>query len=528
MGYYKDLGEYIQALESKNLLWRISDSVVKDTELMPVVRWQFRGLSEKQRRAFLFENVTDIKGKKYDGSVLVGAHAASGAVYAMALMCKPEELMEKWRQAQLHPIEPKIVKSGPVQEEIHMGDSLLEHGGLEEFPVPISTPGFDNAPYFSAGNWVSKDPDTGIRNSGTYRGMVKSSLKVGCWCDVRQHMRIHREKYKAKGKSTMPAAIVVGETPNIGIVSATSIPFGIDEYAIAGGISGEAVELVKCKTVDIEVPSTAQIVIEGEIPTDYLEREGPFGEYHGYIGRGRPSLFLNVTCITHRKKPIFNSFISQLPPSESSTLKRFSWASTMYKFLKYDVGISTVQEVALQDMSGSSAFCVIQLKGANKQQVWQALNAAAARSTAEGKIFVAVDDDIDPHDLESVIWALSFRMQPERDVRITPNRVGPLDPSTMAPQELEKMKGSPPASALLIDATRKWAYPPVSLPKKEYMEHARKLWEKWGLPPLTPRTPWYGYSLGYWTKEDEEEAELALKGEHYKTGEKLAQKRIEG
>ncbi len=140
MAYHKDLRDHIAALEKKGKLVRIKREINKDTELMSLVRWQFRGLPEEERKAFLFENVVDIKGKRYDIPVLVASHAASKEVYAIGMMCEPDEIMQKWAEAQLHPIQPKIVKDGPVHEEVHLGDSLLEHGGLEEFPVPISIP----------------------------------------------------------------------------------------------------------------------------------------------------------------------------------------------------------------------------------------------------------------------------------------------------------------------------------------------------------------------------------------------------
>ena len=148
MEYYKDLREYIMVLREKGKLVTVSRQINKDTELQPLVRWQFRGLPEMERRAFLFENLTDVKGRKYTGTVLVGAHAASRQIYALAMNCKPEEIMARWTEAQLHPIKPVIVDSGPCQEEIHLGDTLLQHGGIEEFPIPISTPGLDNAPVF--------------------------------------------------------------------------------------------------------------------------------------------------------------------------------------------------------------------------------------------------------------------------------------------------------------------------------------------------------------------------------------------
>ncbi|MBI4296448.1 MAG: UbiD family decarboxylase [Chloroflexi bacterium] len=519
-GYYKDLREYIRLLEQKAKLVRIKREINKDTELHPLVRWQFRGLPERERKAFLFESVTDVKGRKYGIPVLVAAHAPSTEIYAMAMMTTPEDIMEKWEQAQLHPVKPKIVASGPVQEVVHMGDSLLEHGGLEEFPVPISTPGFDNAPYLSAGNWISKDPDSGVVNIGNYRGMVKSNLRLGLMGGG--HHRLNWQKYKARGASAMPAAIVIGPTPNIGLVATARLPRDVSEYDIAGGIAGQPVELVKCKTVDLEVPATAEIVIEGEMPTEYLEVEGPFGEFHGYMGMGAPSIFLNVTCITHRRRPIWNAFISQFPPSESSTLRGIGTDAPVYKFLKHDLNLADIVDVAFHREIGVRPLCVIKMKDPTKISVWAALKGVDAVSS-QVKIVIAVDDDIDPRDMDSVMWALGSRMQPDRDILIAPGKSGSQD---MPPEEKRKTgRGEESSSSILIDATRKWNYPPVSLPGKEFMERARKIWEEEGLPPLNPKVPWHGYSLGYWTKQDEEEAELALRGEHYKTGEKQARNR---
>jgi 4-hydroxy-3-polyprenylbenzoate decarboxylase len=528
MAYYRDLREYIGVLDKNGKLVKIKREINKDTELQPLVRWQFRGLPEKERKAFLFGKTIDVTGKEYDTPVLIAAHAPSREVYALAMMCQPDEIMERWEQAQLHPIEPRIVNSGPAQEEIHLGDSLLEHGGLEEFPIPISTPGFDNAPYFSAGNWVSRDPDTGIYNVGNYRGMVKGELKVGCSCLLPQHLRMHREKYKEKGIPTMPAAVVIGPTPNIGLVAITRFPYDVSEYDIAGGIAGEPVELVKCQTVDLLVPATAEIVIEGEISTSYLEREGPFGEYTGYIGRGRPTLFLDITCITHRKQPIWNAFISQFPPSESSLLTRLGYESAFYKFLKYDLSLPNLADVGFHEESGGRQFCVISLKQPTQPEAWKALNGAVALMPSYGKVIIAVDDDIDPRDADSVIWALCYRMQPDRDIRTTPGKVIALDPSIAFSEEIRSKSERPAGSAVMVNATRKWDYPPVSLPKREFMERAKQIWDEEGLPPLTPKIPWHGYSLGYWTEEDEEEAELALKGQHYMTGDKLAKNRTKG
>ena len=526
MAYYKDLREHIEALEANNRLVRIRREINKDTELMPLVRWQFRGLPEEERKAFLFENVVDVKGRRYDMPVLVAGHAASTEVYAIGMMCKPDEIMEKWAEAQLHPIKPKIVKGGPIHEEVHMSDNLLDHGGLEEIPVPISTPGFDNAPYLTCANWVTKDPETGIRNIGNYRAMIKSKKRTGIQSQLGQDLRTHWEKCKQIGKP-LEAAIVIGASPVIGFVGPAKLPYGVDEYDIAGGIAGEPIELVKCKTVDIEVPATAEIVIEGELPTDSMERESPFGEYAGYMGVNMVGPYFNVTCITHRHNPIYTAFMSQMPPSESSKMKSIAREGALYKFLRYNCGLP-VLDIAIHEISGGGLYCVVKIKKSHPAQAWQALHGAITLWAMGCKFVIVVDEDIDARDADSVNWALSFRVQPDRDIRIAPGRIFGMDHSIEPPQEPEqRYPGVTGGSAMLIDATRKWPYMPPGLPKKEYMERAIEIWQEAELAPLKLKKPWHGYHLGYWPKENEEEAELALKGEHYQTGEKLAEQRTE-
>ena len=526
--YYGDLREYIRVLEKEGKLVRIKREMNKDTNLMPLVRWQFRGLPEKERKAFLFENIVDVKGRKYPMPALVAGHAASRDVYALAMGCKPEEIMSRWEQAQLHPIEPEMVSQGPVHEEIHRGDKLVEHGGLEEFPVPISTAGFDNAPYLTCANWVTKDPETGIRNMGNYRAMIKSKTRTGVLVKGAQHLRIHWEKCRRK-KIPLQAAIVIGGTPNIGLVGVTKLPYGLDEYAVAGGIAGEPLKLVKCLTVDLEVPNTAEIVLEGEIPTDSMEREAPFGEFPGYIGSESMSPYFNITCITHRKNPIYTAFISQFPPSESSKLRGVGLEAALAKFLRHSCNIPGILDVVLHEACGSHGYCVIQMKKYYPGQVWQALDGVVAYAVGSPKVIVAVDEDIDPRDPDSVNWALSFRMQPHRDTKVTMGKAMSLDPSlapSTASYEEQRYPWPNGGSALLIDATLKWPYPPTALPKREFMEDAKRIWEELGLPRLDPKVPWNGYSLGYWTEENALEADLALKGEHFQTGEKLAKGRV--
>jgi len=202
-----------------------------------------------------------------------------------------------------------------------------------------------------------------------------------------------------------------------------------------------------------------------------------------------------------------------------------AYEATLSKFLRKDCGMP-VLDVALHESSGASAYCVIRMKKSHPAQPWQVLHAAAALSPPIRKFITVVDEDIDPWDADAVNWALSFRVQPHRDIQTTQGIVSWLDPSSAPTDEPLEFPIPSGNSALLIDATIKWDYPPVSLPRKKFMERARRIWEEEGLPTLSVREPWHGYTLGRWSSENEEEAQLALIGEHYQTGEKLARQRI--
>lgn len=528
--YFRDLRDFIDLLEETGNLYRISDRIEKNSELMPLVRWQYQGLPDSQRKAFLFENVTDPQGKKYNCSVAVGVLGASREIYKMALGVadddNPGAVAERWNLALSRPIAPRVVRSGPVKEVILKGREISRpDGGLLKFPVPISNPGFDGGPFLTAPYVVTKDPETGVANVGTYRCMIKGPDKTGVSVSPAQHIGIHFHKCQER-KIPLQAAIVLGCSPAVGLASVAKVGYDRDEYAVAGGIAGEPIALVKCESVDLEVPARAEIVIEGEIRTDVMEPEGPFGEFTGYMGGQLMNGIFLVKCITHRKAPILQMFTEGVP-SESGVMRKMGYEATLYKLLKYDCNIPAVLNVTLQESSGSRKFVVIRMKKTNPAQPWQALQAAVALDPSHGKILVTVDEDIDSEDADSVNWALSFRMQPHRDVKITDHKFAGLDPSAAPPgsPHTEARFPSPSGcSAIMIDATRKWPYPPVALPSKKYMEAARAKWEKLDLPPLKPKMPWYGYSLGYWGAEDEENAESAVRGDYQKVAERLQKK----
>jgi 4-hydroxy-3-polyprenylbenzoate decarboxylase len=179
--YYSDLRSYLAVLEEKGKLIRIEQPVNKDAEMHPLVRLQFRGLPGAERRAFLFENVFDATGRHYPIPVVVGCTAASREIYAIGMQVdRPDQISQKWAAAQNNPIPPARVERGPVHENVYTGLDLERAGGLGMLPIPISTPGFDNAPYTSASHWLSRDPETGRYNLGNYRGQIKDPLRLGC------------------------------------------------------------------------------------------------------------------------------------------------------------------------------------------------------------------------------------------------------------------------------------------------------------------------------------------------------------
>lgn len=524
---YNDLRDHLKKLEEKGLLVRVRREINKDTELHPLVRWQFRGgLPEEDRKAFLFENVVDSRGRKYDIPVVLGAYAASKYVYATGLGYEVDEVASNWERDLSHPIEPELVSDGPVHEVVHVGEELKELG-VDQFPVPISTPGFDNAPYITCSMLVTKDPETGIRNVGNYRAQVKDNdrLALNFIGLDEKDAAMHWRKCREKGVP-LEAALVIGGSPAVAYASVTRVRYAIDELSVAGGLAHTPIRVVKCKTVDIEVPAEAEIVIEGKIPTDYLEPEGPFGESHGYMDPRTFNPNLEITAITHRKDPIFVSWMSQVTPSESSVIKTAGLEATLYSYLKIERRVRSVNKVFLHEpLTNLRRVIFIQMKNPSKDEVWRALYSAITFQPEVGKIVIAVSEDIEPDNLDAVLWSLAYRMRPAEDTAIVKNRTKAHGP----PFDMSgKMIAEAIDSALLIDATLKEPFPPVSLPKKEYMERAREIWEELGLPPLKPESPWYGYSLGQWSEELDEEGKLAVEGKYYLTGQKLAQRQVRG
>ncbi|WP_213771843.1 UbiD family decarboxylase [Bradyrhizobium sp. dw_78] len=520
-----DLQAHLAELEAQGLLVRIDHPINKDTELHPLVRCQFLGgIPEDERRAFLFTNVVDSKGHHYDIPVVVGAYAASPRIYAIGMGRPVAEIGKDWLNAISNPITPLTVGSPSCQQVIVKGNDLLSTGaGLESLPVPISTPGFDAAPYLTATLCITADPDSGIRNIGTYRAALKSNNRLG----VRMSSRIggaggylHWCKYRDRGQR-MPCAIVIGAAPVIAYTGAEKLAIDQDEMSVAGALAGVPIKTAKAITVDLEVPADAEIVIEGLIDTDQLEPEGPFGESNGYVALEEFNMSMEVTAITRKRSPVFISILSQVTPSESSVIKKLALEPLFLNHLRDHLSLKNVLRVVMHEpLTNLRPVIFVQFaNGTPRTEVWRGLRGTATRQADCGKIVIAVSEDIDPDNTDAIMWSLAYRSNPIEDIHIEPYRSTGHVPNS-APGQLE--------STVLIDATLKHSMPPLALPGRIFMERAQALWQELDLPPLSVKSPWHGYSLGDWSDAWEEFARNAVDGAWAKNGESSWARRRSG
>ncbi len=517
---YPDLHEHIDALRDAGLLIEVDREINKDTEMHPLVRWQVRGgIDEEDRKAFLFTNVVDSKGRKFDIPVLVCGLAANRKVYTLGMGVPIERIKETWIHALNNPVAPNEVARAPCHDLVFEGDDLLNGNGLDAIPVPISTPGWDNAPYFSSSHFITKDPATGIQNMGNYRAMVKAPDRIGMntSIELRTGGYLHWIEWKKRGQA-MPCAIVVGAPPCVSFTAVQKVPETIDELAVSGGLTGHALNVVKARTVDLMVPAEAEVVIEGFVDTEYLEPEAPFGESHGHVNLQEYNAFMNITAITRREHAVITSWVSQVTPSESSAIKRPAYEAAQMEHLRDHLGIKGVKHVSTHEpLTSLHKLIIVQFEqGVPRTEIWRALYGVASLRRAEGKWIIAVDEDIDPDNTDAVFWAMSYRCKPHRDVEILEHKDEGHGPRSMIDSE---------DSAMLIDATLKETFPPVSLPKREYMENAAEIWDELGLPKLRPEAPWFGYDLGEWNEDLEVMARRATRSEYWDTGKIIAQRR---
>jgi UbiD family decarboxylase len=314
---------------------------------------------------------------------------------------------------------------------------------------------------------------------------------------------------------------VVGCPPVVAFQGPQKLPHGVDEITVAGGLAGGAINVVRGRTVDLLVPAEAELVIEGYVDAEYLEPEGPFGESHGYVALEDYNFVVDVTAITRRRDAVIPSIISQVTPSESSVIKRMAYEPMFLAHLRDTLAIKGIRRVAMHEpLTNLRKLVILQFApGTPRSEIWRALTGTLTLQAIVGKFVIAVDEDIDPENMDSIFWAMSYRCNPIRDTHVVPHREAGHGPRS---GEAE------PDSAMLIDATMKQAMPPLALPKREYMENAKALWERLGLPALRPEMPWFGYSLGDWNPEWDDNARNAAQSRWMERSESYRQRRRKG
>jgi len=524
---YNDLHHHIDELRKRDLLIEVDRPIDKDSEMHALVRWQFiGGMKEQERKAFLFTNIHDGKGQKFNLPVLVGGLAANREIYSVGMGCALEDVQAKWDHAISNPIDPTHTDNAPCHEIIEQGNSLSEQGhGLDALPIPVSTPGFDSAPTLSAGNVITRDPETGIQNMGTYRCALKAPDRLV----VRMATRVggaggyqHYQKCQKMGISEMPVAIVLGCPPYVAFMGPQKLPLGVDEFTVAGGLAGTPIKVTTGKTVDLTVPAEAEIVIEGFIDTTKVEPEGPFGESHGHIALEEYNMPMRITAITRRKKAVIPSYISQVAPSESSVIKRVAYEPLFLRHLRDENNIKGVKKVSLHEpLTGLLRVTVVTCDEAMpRTEIWRALYSAAFFKGDCSKICIAVNEDIDVDNADALFWAMSYRTNPVRDIQTLDHRGQGHGPKREHDGEED--------STLLIDATMKSPMPPLALPGKDYMERAMHIWDEMGLPKLNVQMPWHGYSLGAWHQIWDAAGQRAAAGDYLENGRISATQCVEG
>ena len=524
---YHDLHQHIAILRERDLLIEVDRPIDKDSEMHPLVRWQFQGgMKESERKAFLFTNIHDGRGRKYETPVLVGGLAANREIYSVGMCCPIDDVQQKWEQAISNPIPPKFIDNALCHEIVETGESLTkEGGGLDALPIPVSTPGFDSAPTLSAGNVITKDPDTSVQNMGTYRCALKAPDRLV----VRMATRVggaggfqHYQKHQELGIKEMPVAIVLGCPPIVAFMGPQKLPLGVDEFTVAGGLANAPIHVTKAKTVDLTIPAEAEIIIEGFIDTTKVEPEGPFGESHGHIALEEYNMPMRITAITRRKNAIVPSYISQVAPSESSMIKRVAYEPLFLKHLRDECNIKGVKKVSLHEpLTGLLRVTVVTCEeNMPHTEIWRSLYNAAFFKGDCSKICIAVNEDIDVDNADALLWAISYRSNPVKDIKTVDFRGQGHGPKREHSGEED--------SSLLIDATMKSQMPPLALPAKQHMQRAMEIWQELGLPKLNVKSPWHGYSLGAWHEIWDAAGQRAAAGEYLENGRISAKLAVEG
>ncbi len=482
----RDLRAWMKLLESQDELKRIKAKVDWNDEISQVIR----KVDMQNGPALLFENIKDHE-KTFSRRLFTNSLSTGERVNLSIGLPKDSprtETIQTIKSRIKKPVEPVRVKTGPVKENILKGKDV----DLFQIPVPKWHP-LDCGRYINTFyGAVTKDPETGNNNSGIYRGVVLSKNKIGVLLIPMKDWGVTYEKYQQMGKS-MPVAFVYGYDPVFEMVSGAPVN-GI-EYNLTGGIRQQPVELVKCETSDIEVPASAEIVVEGFISPDpkSYDVEGPFGEGSGFYGEARKRPVVEVTCITHRNDAIFRGGLIGTGGGVTDEIK--SAVSIM-------MSVVTWNTLEMQEIPGILDVRIGPLSAVKIHKTYQGqarqIAAALWGSKFAGHFFnalIVVEEDVDIHNTMALLGAFHSKVDFKKGLVVYPLYIGsPIDVSVPYDLRAELEYGAAVANKLLIDATTDWELHPVraewgnnrfppnchySLPETEKL--VEKRWKEYGL-----------------------------------------------
>ncbi len=427
--------------------------------------------------AVLFDNVP---GYRSGFRVLVNAlgsidrmSVALGAPTGLTKL----ELSTVWRDRilKLEPVKSVEVTDGPVMENVQRGDDI----DVTIFPAPLWHPG-DGGRYLGTGSYdVTRDPDDGWVNVGTYRVMVHDARRLGYYISPGKHGRLHRQKYFDRGEPC-PVAMVFGSHPAIFLAASNEVPYGVTEYDWVGGVLGERLEVIRGPVTGLPIPAGAEIVVEGYATDTERLPEGPFGEWTGYYASGeRPEPVLHVEAVYYRNDPIILGCPPGRPPDELSRYRAPLRSALLHEEL-LKAGVPDIAGVWQHEAGGSRMLIVVALTQRYPGHASQVLHVAASCHTGgyAGKYVIVVDDDIDPSNLEEVMWAVCTRSEPAESIDFVRRAWStPLDPRITPAR---RAAGDFTNSRALIDATRpfEWrdSFPPVNVPPLAARQSALARW----------------------------------------------------
>jgi phenylphosphate carboxylase beta subunit len=479
---FNDLRQFLARLEAEDHLRHVYKEVDWNLELAHVAK-----VNEEQPaggKALLFENVKDYPGWRILTSALTARERIALALdlpMTMSLMNLSREWVERIQGKR---VPPRRVESGPCQENI-IGQVDVN---LNKLPAPWFYPGDGGRYLGTAGFLISRNLDTGRVNLGTYRLMVVDEKRASIMIIKAKDAEIDLRGYAAR-KMAMPVAYVSGVDPVIFLCSSTLFGLSESEYEIAGALRGEPIQIVQALTNDLPVPATAELVLEGEImPGEYL-REGPFGEYTGHYSgkRDEPREFIEVKTITHRNDPILWSTTVGKPVTDTHMIMAVNRTASLWNDLKA-MNIPGIKAVYGPPASAGRMLVIISMAPMYHGHSTQVGLAAFATTTGNYglKTVILVDDDVDPENMDHVIYALSFKYQPDFGTQIIKRgRSTPLDPS-LPIGDARYM-----TSRVIIDCTTpyEWKQKPERIVLDEKMiQHVKEHWDEYfGQPATLPQ-----------------------------------------